>query len=219
MTAKEPHSPVRILLVDDHPLVRDGIASRLDDESWIDIVAQANNGEEALSLAHALNPDVVLMDVAMPVMDGLEAARRFQAELPDCRVLILSMHDDREYISELMQLGAAGYVLKDVESDELIKAIETVHHGSTYFSAGASQSLFTRAQGNPTPPHDALTQREKTVLCRVAEGACNKDIARALDISVRTVETHRQNIKNKLDIYTTAGLTRYAIESGLVKLS
>ncbi len=219
MAEKELKPSVRIMLVDDHPLVRDGIASRLEDEPWIDIVAHASNGQEALALGHEVKPDVVLMDVAMPVMDGLESTSHFRDELPDIRVLILSMHDDREYITQLMQLGASGYVLKDVESDELIKAIETVHQGSTYFSAGVSQSLFTTAVSDDPVPDETLTQREKTVLCSVAEGACNKDIARSLNISVRTVETHRQNIKNKLEIYTTAGLTRYAIESGLVKLS
>ena len=219
MTKKQLQPTVRILLVDDHPLVRDGIASRLEDEAWIDIVAQASNGQEALALGHELKPDVIVMDVAMPIMDGLESTSRFREELPEVRVLILSMHDDKEYITQLMQLGASGYVLKDVESDELIKAIETVHQGSTYFSAGASQSLFTGKVSNDSVPEETLTEREKTVLRSVAEGACNKDIARTLNISVRTVETHRQNIKNKLEIYTTAGLTRYAIESGLVKLS
>ncbi|WP_275099850.1 response regulator [Sedimenticola hydrogenitrophicus] len=212
------HTPIRVLLVDDHPLVRDGISSRLQEEPHIEVVGQAGNGREAIARAHELCPDVVLMDITMPVMDGLEATRRFKAELPEVRVLILSMHDDQEYIVKLMHDGANGYVLKDVSSDELIKAIEAVHQGSTYLSAGASQSLFNNFHGRPGGHEPVLTRREETVLRLIAEGQCNKDIARSLNISVRTVETHRQNIKGKLDIHTAAGLARYAIEHKLVSL-
>lgn len=211
-------TPIRVMLVDDHPLVRDGISSRLQEEAHIKVVGQASNGQEAIAQAHQLRPEVVLMDITMPVMDGLEATRRFKAELPDVRVLILSMHDDQEYIVKLMQDGASGYVLKDVASDELIRAIEAVHQGSTYFSAGASQSLFSNFSGGTAEAEPALTRREETVLRLIADGQCNKEIARTLNISVRTVETHRQNIKNKLDIHTAAGLARYAIEHKLVSL-
>lgn len=212
------HTPIRVLLVDDHPLVRDGISSRLQEEAHIEVVGQAGNGREAIAQANQLRPDVVLMDISMPVMDGLEATRRFKTELPEVRVLILSMHDDQEYIVKLMQDGANGYVLKDVSSDELIRAIEAVHQGSTYFSAGASQSLFNNFAGAAEGQSPVLTRREETVLRLIADGQCNKEIARTLNISVRTVETHRQNIKNKLDIHTAAGLARYAIEHKLVTL-
>jgi two-component system nitrate/nitrite response regulator NarL len=212
------HTPIRVLLVDDHPLVRDGISSRLQEEPHIEVVGQAGNGREAIAQAHELCPDVVLLDITMPIMDGLEATRRFKAELPEVRVLILSMHDDQEYIVKLMHDGANGYVLKDVSSDELIKAIEAVHQGSTYFSAGASQSLFNNFHGRPGGHEPVLTRREETVLRLIADGQCNKEIARSLNISVRTVETHRQNIKGKLDIHTAAGLARYAIEHKLVTL-
>ncbi len=193
--------------------------SRLENECNITIVGTANNGKQALEMAQQVNPDVVLMDVTMPVMGGLEATRRFQEELPEVHVLILSMHDDQKYIVELMQSGASGYVLKDVSSDELIRAIETVNGGSTYLSAGASQSLLgalgvSGVEGEETK----LTKREVTVIKLIAEGKVNKEIARALDISVRTVETHRLNIKNKLKIHSTAGLIKYAIEHELVKL-
>jgi Response regulator containing a CheY-like receiver domain and an HTH DNA-binding domain len=173
-----------------------------------------------LELAAQLNPDVVLMDISMPVMNGFEASERFRIEQPDVKVLILSMHDNREYIVKLIKCGAAGYVLKDVSSSELISAIETVYGGGTYFSSGASQSLFSQFEQEggraSAQAQEELTGREKDVLILVSEGNSNKEIARELDISVRTVETHRQNIKQKLDIHTAAGLTRYAIEHKLV---
>jgi len=217
MTQSE--STIRLLLVDDHPLVLDGINARLEEEDGILVVGQACNGKEALELAATAKPDVVLMDVTMPVMGGLEATERFKAALPDIQVLILSMHDDQAYILKIIQAGASGYILKDVSSTELVKAIETVHQGNTYFSSGASESLFKNFNGQSAKPETGLTQREETVLKLIAEGQCNKEVARGLDISVRTVETHRQNIKNKLKIHTAAGLTKYAIEHGIVKLT
>ncbi|MET0103123.1 MAG: response regulator transcription factor [Sedimenticola sp.] len=213
------HEAIRILLVDDHPLVLDGISARLEGEPGLQVVATANNGREALERAREMQPDVVLMDVTMPVMGGLEATRHFNEEMPDARVLILSMHGDQEYILKLMHAGASGYVLKDVSSDELIKAIKVIHQGETYFSSGASESLFSTPEQAPAGEESVLTRREGTVLKLIAEGQCNKDIARLLNISVRTVETHRLNIKNKLDIHTAAGLTKYAIEQGLVDLT
>jgi two-component system nitrate/nitrite response regulator NarL len=210
---------IRVFLVDDHTVVLDGISARLSDEAFIEVIGTACNGKEAIKSISELRPDVVLMDVSMPVMGGLEATRILKQELPETRVLILSMHDDQEYIINLMKAGAYGYVLKDVSSDELIKAIETVHQGSTYFSSSASQSLFSNFHNNVVSTEHVLTRREMDVLEHIAEGHCNKDIACALNISVRTVETHRLNIKKKLNIHTTAGLTKYAIEQNLVKLS
>lgn len=208
---------INILLVDDHPLVRDGIRARLESEEGVSVIGEAQNGQEALDFVAQKAPDVALMDVSMPVMNGLDATKIFKEQHPEIRVLILSMHDSREYILQLIQSGASGYILKDVSSDELIKAIETVHQGGTYFSSGASQSLFSADQPQTqTEEVAALTPREATVLKQLAEGKSNKEIARILDISVRTVETHRQNIKQKLNIHTAAGLARYAIENGLV---
>ncbi len=211
-------APIRLLLVDDHPLVLDGISSRLQVEDGIEVVGQASNGKEALEVADKVNPHVVLMDVTMPVMGGLEATRLFKQQMPGVRVLILTMHDAQEYILKLMQSGASGYVLKNVSSEELIKAIETVYQGNTYFSAGASRSLFSGNENRKRKIDGLLTKREETVLKLIAEGDSNKEIANSLNISVRTVETHRQNIKSKLDIHTAAGLTRYAIEIGLIEL-
>lgn len=211
---------IRVLLVDDHPLVIDGIQARLEDEGTIEVVGRGGNGQEAITLCKALQPDVVLMDISMPVMNGLEATRILSRDAPEVRVLILSMHDNREYMVQLIQAGAKGYILKDVSAAEMVKAVETVYHGGTYFSASASQTLFSHFEqpGNETT-ESPLTQRELTVLTLLAEGHNNKEIARVLGISVRTVETHRQNIKAKLDIHTAAGLTRYAIEHALVQLS
>lgn len=211
---------IRIVLVDDHPLVLEGIIARLEDEPSLDVVGSANDGAQALTLIDEVQPDVVLMDISMPVMNGFEATERLRAEQPNVRVLILSMHESREYILKLIQCGAAGYVLKDVSSNELITAIKTVYSGATYFSAGASQSLFSQADfqpsGQASESREVLTSREQEVLRLLAQGASNKAMARQLDISVRTVETHRQNIKTKLDIQTAAGLTRYAIEHNLI---
>lgn len=210
---------IKVLLVDDHVLVLDGLVARLQLESHIEIMGTAKNGEEALQKAQQLAPDVVLMDVSMPVLGGIEAAKRFREELPQIKVLMLSMHHDREYILPLVQSGASGYVLKDVSVNELIMAIDTVFQGGTYFSAGASQSLFTMPDKSPDAllsANESLTRRELDVLIALTSGHANKEVARRLNISVRTVETHRQNLKNKLDIHTLAGLTKYAIEQGLI---
>ncbi|WP_261845036.1 response regulator transcription factor [Aliamphritea ceti] len=210
---------IRVVLVDDHPLVQEGIIARLESEASLEVVGAANDGQQALELIAEAKPDVVLMDISMPVMTGFEATERLRAEQPDVRVLILSMHENREYILKLIQCGAAGYVLKDVSSGELVTAIQTVHRGGTYFSSGASQSLFGQADLAMLAPgseSETLTGREQEVLKLLAEGASNKDVARQLEISVRTAETHRQNIKNKLNIQTSAGLVRYAIEHKLI---
>ncbi|GGC01324.1 DNA-binding response regulator [Marinobacterium zhoushanense] len=214
-------TPIKVILVDDHPLVLDGIRARLEDEPGISVVGEACNGQQAVDKARELKPDVMLMDVSMPVMNGFEATRELRQSCPEVRVLILSMHDNREYILQLIQSGASGYILKDVSSEEMVKAIETVHQGGTYFSSGASQTLFSRFDEPVSAAQDSgvLTRRELTVLKLLAEGRNNKEIARELDISVRTVETHRQNIKSKLNIQTAAGLVRYAIEHNLVQIS
>ncbi|MBN3561016.1 response regulator transcription factor [Aliamphritea spongicola] len=212
-------SKIRVVLVDDHPLVQEGIIARLENEDSLEVVGAANDGQQALALIAETKPDVVLMDISMPVMTGFEATERLRAEQPDVRVLILSMHENREYILKLIQCGAAGYVLKDVSSGELVTAIQTVHRGGTYFSAGASQSLFGQgdaAMSASSGETEMLTGREQEVLKLLAEGASNKEVARELDISVRTAETHRQNIKNKLKIQTSAGLVRYAIDNKLI---
>ena len=206
--------PIRILLADDHPLVLEGVRSCLEIFDHIAVIGAVTNGAEALDEAKRLQPDIVLLDINMPMLNGIDASRAFRAELPDVKVLILSMHDNKEYVTTAIQLGARGYVLKDVPTRELVTAIEAIHNGGLYFSSGIS-ALITAASSNDSRDETPLTDRESSVLRLLAEGKSNKEVARELDISVRTAETHRKNIKRKLGISTTAGLTRYAMANDL----
>lgn len=209
----QPGKIIKVLLADDHPLVIDGIKACLETYDLIDVVATANNGRDALELAAELQPDIVLLDINMPEIDGLSAAQMFRKRHAGIKVVILSMHDNREYITTAMNSGARGYILKDVSSREVVDAIKAVYQGGTYLSSGISDVLMNQ----PVPSKDSvLTCRETDVLRQLAGGQSNKEIARALSISVRTVETHRKNIKRKLAISSTAGLTKYAIEQGLL---
>ncbi len=210
----DENNKIRVLLVDDHPLVLDGIRSRLEDDPEIAIVGEAGNGEEALDMARDRKPDIVLMDINMPVMNGIEAAEKFAETLPDIKLLMLTMHDSREYITKVLKAGAKGYILKDVSSSEMLIAIKAVYQGKTYYSSGVTDILVNESSKKEVP----LTDREKTILQLLAEGNSNKHVARELDISVRTVETHRRNIKRKLEVKTSAGLVKYAIENGIVEL-
>ncbi|WP_417830713.1 response regulator [Terasakiella sp.] len=210
----DENNKIRVLLVDDHPLVLDGIRSRLEDDPEIMIVGEAGNGEEALQIATERKPDIVLMDINMPVLNGIEAAGKFAELLPDIRLLMLTMHDSREYITKVLKAGAKGYILKDVSSSEMLIAIKAVYQGKTYYSSGVTDILVNESSKKEVP----LTDREKTILQLLAEGNSNKHVARELDISVRTVETHRRNIKRKLEVKTSAGLVKYAIENGIVEL-
>ncbi|WP_413206672.1 response regulator transcription factor [Rhodospirillum sp. A1_3_36] len=204
---------IRVLLVDDHPLVVEGIHARLETESDITVVGEAFDGLAALSLIETVQADIVLMDINMPKLNGIDTMERMRREHPDLKVLVLSMHDNREYIANVLRAGARGYVLKDVPSREIVTAIRAVHRGGSYFSGRVSEQLLDLDRSDNGP----LTNREQTILHMLAEGLSNKDIARDLDLSVRTVETHRTNIKRKLGIDSTAGLTRYAMSRGLVK--
>ena len=212
----QPSRPkIRVLLADDHPMVVDGIRSCLEVYDHIDVIGTAENGRQAFEKSRADAPDIVLMDINMPEMNGLDTADLFRDQLPDVKLLFLSMHDSREYISRAVQCGARGYVLKDVPTVEIVTAIEAVNNGATYFSSGVSEILLSDGGAADSP----LTDREQAILRLVAEGMSNKLIARHLDISLRTVETHRRNIKRKLDVDSTAGLTRYAIEQGIIEVA
>jgi len=205
---------IKVLICDDHPLVLEGICAVLETYAHIEVVGAVNSARAALALAETHQPDVVMMDINMPDLSGLDAVELFRERFPQARLLMLSMHDSREYISTAVMYGASGYILKDVSTSEIIAAIETVAANGTYFSSGVADALLRNGpkQGTPMP----LTTREQSVLLLVARGKSNKDVAAHLDISVRTVETHRKNIKKKLGIATTAGLTRYAIDNGLI---
>jgi len=206
--------PIKVLIVDDHPLVLEGIRAVLETYDHIEVVGSASSARAALALLATTAPDVVMMDINMPDLNGLDAIELFREQHPGTRLLMLSMHDSREYISTSVMYGACGYVLKDVSTSEIVAAIEAVAAGGTYFSAGVSDALLQR--GNTQKESRPLTTREQAVLLLLANGKSNKDVARTLEISARTVETHRKNIKKKLGIATTAGLTRYAIENGLI---
>ncbi len=203
---------IKLVIVDDHPLVLDGLVSRLERSEQIEVIAQASNGEEAIKVVEQLMPDVVLMDINMPVMNGIEAAEIFKEKFSSVKLLVLSMHDDREYVMSMAQAGAKGYVLKSASADEMLMAIKAVHMGGIYFSPSIAQILTSKDNRRQD---ESLSSREQVVLALLASGMSNKEMARELDISVRTVETHRRNIKTKLDITTTPGLVRYAIDNGL----
>ncbi len=205
--------PVRVLIVDDHPMVAEGIQSILESYDEIEVVGTLSNGQDAVDRASELKPEVVLMDLNMPGLNGLSATELILERAPDTRVLILSMHDSPEYISTALSHGARGYVLKDVPTEEIKQAIDAVMRGEQYLCTGASGSLEPKRDGS----REALTGREQTILLELAQGKSNKEVALALDISVRTVETHRKNIKRKLGISSTAGLTRYALEHGVLQ--
>jgi two-component system, NarL family, nitrate/nitrite response regulator NarL len=207
------NTAIRVLIVDDHPMVAEGIQSILESYDDIEVVGCLSNGAEAVEKASKIHPDVILMDLNMPGMGGLSATEMILERAPDIRILILSMHDSPEYISTALNHGAMGYVLKDVPTDEIKQAIEAVMQGQQYLCTGAKGSL-TPKEGDT---REALTGREQTILLELAQGRSNKEVALALDISVRTVETHRKNIKRKLGISSTAGLTRYALEHGVLQ--
>ncbi|WP_170443023.1 response regulator transcription factor [Ruegeria arenilitoris] len=204
---------IRVLIVDDHPMVAEGIQSILESFDDIKVVGTLGNGRDAVDQAARLQPDVILMDLNMPGLGGLSATELILERLPDTRILILSMHDSPEYISTALSHGAKGYVLKDVPTDEIKQAIDAVMGGERYLCTGAIGSLEPKEDA----AREALTGREQTILLELAQGKSNKEVALALDISVRTVETHRKNIKRKLGISSTAGLTRYALEHGVLQ--
>ena len=213
----------RVLLVEDHTLVRSGIRSLLEAEREIEVVGEAGDGREALELVRTLKPHVVLMDVAMGDLNGIDATRLIAAEHPEVRVLILSMHSDEQYIFEALKAGARGYVLKSAAVKELMTGIRAVAAGKNYVSPSLASVVMDdyvrRAKGEHVPTQaDRLTAREREVLQLIAEGHSSAAVAKALFISVRTVETHRHNIMEKLDIHSIAGLTRFAIRHRLCSL-
>lgn len=203
---------VHILLVDDHPLVRDGLRARLETIPHFVVVAEAGNADEALHHAASQNIDLALMDINLSGMNGIELTSRFHALYPGIAVLMLSMHDKAEYVMQAIQTGARGYVLKDAPATDIITAIDTVMSGGIYYSTGLSKQL-----SRPLTSALLLTPREKEVLQSIATGKSNKHIARELDLSVRTIETHRLNIKRKLGIEGQADLIRFALEQAVIR--
>ena len=203
---------IKVLLIDNHPLVLDGLKAVLQTFENIEVVGSAGSAADGLELAKSNRPQVVLMDINMPKLNGIEAIELFRSVIPDVRIVMLSMHDSKEYISSSVMRGAAGYVLKDVSTDEIVKAIETVANGGSFFSTGVSEILMDRASNDA----GALTPREKETLTHIAAGKSNREMAAILGISESTVETHRKKLKRKLGISSTAGLIRYALDHAVV---
>jgi DNA-binding NarL/FixJ family response regulator len=210
---------IRVLLADDHMLVRAGFRALLETLPDIEVVAEANDGREALALIARHRPQVVLMDIAMPGLNGLEAVRRVSEEHPHVQVIILSMHANEEYVLRALRAGAAGYLLKDATPDELKMAIQAAAAGESYLSPAVSRHVadYVRRTGEPAScTFDRLTPRQREVLQLIAEGHTTQSIAHVLGLSVKTVETHRTNLMNTLDIHDIAGLVRYAIQQGVI---
>ena len=214
---------IRVVLADDHTVVRQGLRVLLMAEGDIDIVGEAENGRQAIQLVKRLLPDVAVMDIAMPVLNGLEATRQITRAVPATKVLILSSYSDDEYVQQLTEAGAAGYLVKQTAANDLLKAIREAHKGNAFFSPAIAKRLRDQCRqafvsGQPIKKRaDYLTTREAEVLQLIAEGRANKQIAAELCISIKTVEKHRQQVMNKLNIHDVAGLTRHAIAKGIIE--
>lgn len=215
-------SNIKILLADDHKITREGLRSLLDKQDGMEVVAEAKDGRTAVSLAAELVPNVVIMDVSMPDLNGIQATRQIVERVPNVKVIGLSMHSDNLFVTEMLKSGASGYLLKDCAFEELTQAIRAVVAGKTYLSPSISgvvvNDYLHRLSKVDISDSDALTDREREVLQLIAEGNSTKQIALKLHISVKTVETHRRQMMNKLDIYTVAELTKYAILKGITSL-
>jgi len=207
---------ITILLADDHSVVRQGFRRILESQGDMQIVGEAGNGREAIEQATKLGPDVVVMDVAMPELNGIEATRRLTEHSPRTRVLALSMHKDAVYVREILRAGARGYLLKDAIDADLLAAVRSVARGEAYLSPAIADAVLTDYRQHVTDPIDLLTSREREVLQLIAEGKTNKEIATALTLSVYTVDAHRGRIMEKLNLHSTGELVRFAIRKGLI---
>jgi two-component system response regulator NreC len=207
---------IHILLADDHAVVRQGFRMILGAQPDMEIVGEAGNGREVLDLAGKLQPDVIVMDVAMPELNGIEATRRISDSSPRTRVLALSMHKDSVYVREILRAGARGYLLKDSIASDLLAAVRAVARGEGYLSPGVSDAVLNDYRRHVTDPIDLLTSREREVLQMIAEGKTNKEIATVLNLSVYTVDAHRGRIMEKLNLHSVNELVRFAVRYGLV---
>lgn len=217
---------ITVLLAEDHVIVRDGLRTLLNLEKDIEVVAEASDGREAVELAEKHRPDIVVMDIAMPGLNGLEATRRVTRLVPDAKVIVLSAHNDDAYVKQALDFGASGYLVKQIAAKVLPQAIREVHRGKTCFSPGISRRLVhhrnkARAEGGPQAKLGAplLSSRETEVLQLIAEGNTNKEMMARMKISIKTVEKHRHSVMEKLNIHNVAGLTRHAIENGIIESS
>jgi DNA-binding NarL/FixJ family response regulator len=212
---------LRLLLADDHTLVRQGLRKILEERPEWEVIAEASDGRDAVRQALALDTDVIILDIGMPVLNGIEATRQICRRRPDAKILILSMHADEPYIARALQAGAKGYLLKDSLGKDLLNAVAAVAAGKSFFSPAIAKSMlddYVRriADSTITDPYDTLSEREREVFQLVAEGHSNKDVATILSISPATVETHRARIMEKLDVHNTAELVLYAVRRGVI---
>jgi len=216
---------IRILLVDDHSVVRGGLRSIIEAAGDMEVVGEAADGRQAIARAEKLSPDVIVLDIIMPLLNGVEATRRLVQSLPDAKVLILSTYSDEEQVQQLIEAGASGYLVKQSASGELLTAIRGIHRGGAYFSPALCKGVLEECRRSlkqrriENPEATRLTSREREVLQLVAEGYANKQIAAALGLTIRTVEKHRQELMDKLNIHDAASLTRYAGSHGIIKLN
>lgn len=217
-------SKIRILLADDHAILRAGLVRLLSEEPDIEVVGEADNGREAVQKVQELHPDIVLMDIGMPVMNGMEATKQIKKRDNDVKILVLTMHDNEEYLFRVLQAGASGYVLKKAADSDLVNAIHVVNRGDCFLYPSAAKMVVEdyleklKHGQEPTSSFDTLTDREREILTLVAEGYTNREIAEALFISVKTVETHKANIMEKLNLHKRAELVRYAIKKGMLQV-
>ena len=211
-----PSKKTRILLADDHAVVRNGFRMILAAQEDMEVVGEASNGREAVESASTLQPDVVVMDVTMPELNGIEATRRIADVAPKTRVLALSMHKDAVYVREILRAGAKGYLLKDSGEGDLLMAVRAIARGEAFLSPAISDAVLTDYRKHVTDPLDLLTSREREVLQWIAEGKTNKEVATALGLSVYTVEAHRGRIMEKLNLHSTGELVRFAVRHGVI---
>jgi DNA-binding NarL/FixJ family response regulator len=209
-------NPIRILLADDHAVVRQGFRAILARQADMAIVGEAGNGREVMTLAERTKPDLVVMDVAMPELNGIEATRRLTTLLPRVRILALSMHKDSIYVREMLKAGARGYLLKDSGEQDLVEAVRTLARGGDYISSAVQPALSSGRGSGGSTPLDQLTSREREVLQSIAEGKTNKEVAGLLGISVFTVDAHRGRIMEKLNVHNVNELVRFAVRNGLI---
>lgn len=210
--------PIRVLVVDDHAIVREGICSLLARHRDIQVIGQADDGQRAIELVSQMSPDIVLMDIQMPGMNGLEATREIHRRFPSIRILVLTQYENKEYVLPLLRAGAVGYIPKSARAHELVEAIRTVYTEGAYLPPRITQTVVTSlSEFSASPANAPLTEREIQVLRLVAEGLNSREIAERLNISVKTVDTHRANIMDKLGVHNTAELIKVAIQRGIVK--